>query len=245
MIILSNNSIQARKKNRNKMINLDIQNDVAHIELNDGKANVFSPAMIESFNEALDKAETNAKAVVIRGSGDKFSAGFDLSVMQQGGNAQWQMILNGFALLLRLYQHPQPVISAVGGHALGMGAFTLLVSDTRIGIEGDYKLGLPETAGNMQFTNFLVSILKAELNPMFMKSAALQSQFCNPKSAVHAGFLDLVVPAEQLDATIAKASEGLKQLPLKQYAHNKLELRQDNIDTMQARLNALKAKLLS
>ncbi len=227
------------------MINVDIRNDVAHIELNDGKANVFSPQMIDSFNQALDQAEAQAKAMVISGAGDKFSAGFDLSVMQQGGGAQWQMILGGFSLLLRLYQHPQPVICAVGGHALGMGAFTLLVSDTRIGIEGDYKLGLPETAGNMQFTDFLVAILKAELNPMLMKSAALQSQFCNPKSAIPAGFLDLVVPAEHLTATIEKACEGLKQLPLKQYAHNKLELRADAIALMQQRLKVLQDTLLN
>lgn len=226
------------------MINIDIRDDVAYIELSDGKANVFSPDMIADFNKALDQAEAEAKAVVISGAGDKFSAGFDLSVMQQGGAAQWQMILGGFDLLLRLYQHPQPVISAVGGHALGMGAFTLLVSDTRIGIEGDYKLGLPETAGGMQFTDFLVAILHAELNPMFMKSAALQSQFCNPKSAVTAGFLDLLVPADHLDATIEKASEGLKQLPVKQYAHNKMELRADDIAIMEKRLAALKEMLL-
>ncbi len=226
------------------MINLEIRDDIAHIELNDGKANVFSPAMIDAFNQALDKAEAQAKGVVIYGAGDKFSAGFDLSVMQQGGQAQWQMILSGFALMLRLYQHPQPVISAVNGHALGMGAFTLLVSDTRIGIEGDYKIGLPETAGGMQFTDFLVAILKAELNPMFMKSAALQSQFCNPVSATKAGFLDLVVPAEHLQATIDKASEGLKQLPVTQYAHNKLELRAEDIDTMQTRLQKLQETLL-
>jgi len=125
-----------------------------------------------------------------------------------------------------------------------MGAFTLLVSDTRIGIEGDYKLGLPETAGSMQFTDFLVAILKAELNPMFMKSAALQSQLCNPKSAVPASFLDLLVPAEHLDATVEKACEGLKQLPLKQYAHNKLELRADDITSMKTRLKALQDSLL-
>lgn len=225
------------------MINLDIQNNVAHIELNDGKANVFSPNMIEEFNQALDKAESDAGLVVISGAGDKFSAGFDLSVMQQGGGAQWQMILSGFRLLLRLYQHPQPLICAVGGHALGMGAFTLLVSDTRIGIEGEYKLGLPETAANMQFTDFLVAILKAELNPMMMKSAALQSTLCNPKSALKAGFLDLLVPAEQLDKTIDQACEGLKQLPLKQYSHNKLELRADDLAAMKTHLTALEQTL--
>ncbi len=225
------------------MINFEIKNKVAHIELNDGKANVFSPEMIAAFNKALDQAESDASAVVISG-GDKFSAGFDLSVMKQGGNAQWSMILSGFELLLRLYQHPQPVICAVSGHAMGMGAFTLLVSDTRIGAEGDYKIGLPETAGSMQFTDYLVAILKAELNPMFMKSAALQSQMCNAKSAVQAGFIDLVVPADQLMATVEKASQGLQQLPVKQYAHNKLELRADDIAIMQDRLEKLKKVLL-
>ena len=76
------------------MINVEINNDVAYIELNDGKANVFSPAMIEQFNQALDRAEAEAKVVVIRGSGDKFSAGFDLSIVKQGGEAQWGMVLS-------------------------------------------------------------------------------------------------------------------------------------------------------
>jgi len=226
------------------MINLNIQNNVAHIELSDGKANVFTPDVIESFNQALEKAETEAKAVVISGGGDKFSAGFDLSIMQQSDNAQWDLVLRGFKLLLRVYRHPQPVVCAVGGHALGLGAFLLLVSDTRIGIQGDYKIGLPETAGSMQFTNFLVTILKAELNPMYIKSAALQSQFCNPKSAINAGFLDLVVPAEQLNTTVEKAVEGLKSLPLKQYAYNKLELRTNDLDTLESHLKALQKKLL-
>lgn len=226
------------------MINVEIRNEVAHIELSDGKANVFSPSMIGAFNDALDKAEAEAKAVVISGAGSMFSAGFDLSVMQQGGKQQWQMILAGFELLLRLYKHPQPVISAVGGHALGMGAFILLVSDTRIAIEGDYKIGLPETAGGMQFTDFLVAILNAELNPMFMKSAALQSQMCSPNSAITAGFIDHLVPSEHLGGAIDKACEGLKQLPLTQYAHNKMELRTDALHVMAARLKALQEKLL-
>ena len=226
------------------MINVEIRDEVAYIEMNDGKANVFSPAMIQSFNDALDRAEAEAKAVVISGSGGKFSAGFDLSLMQQGEQERWQMILGGFELLLRMYKHPQPLISMAAGHALGMGAFTLLVSDTRIGMEGDYKVGLPETAGNMQFTDFLVAILRAELNPMFMKSAALQSQLCNPKSAQLAGFVDLVVPEAALEPTVQKAMEGLKQLPLKQYAHNKLELRADDIKVMEERLAALKKLLL-
>ena len=221
------------------MVNFNIKDDIAIIELDDGKANVFSQATSEAVLDALKQAESEAKATVIQATGDKFSAGFDLKVM--GGSEQDKnaMVLTGFKTLMHIYAHPQPVVAACNGHAMGMGAFTLLVSDTRIGAEGDYKMGLPETAASMQFTRFLLTILQAELTTSFMKTAALQSQMCNPKSAIDAGFLDMLVPAEALHATAFKGAQALTQLPIGQYGHNKLELRQDTLKAMSDSLEAM------
>lgn len=226
------------------MINFNIKDDVAYIELNDGKANVFTNELIEQFHSALDQAETDAKVVLITGSGGKFSAGFDLNVINKGGRDQWMLALAGFELLLRLYQHPQPVLSAVNGHAFGMGAFTLLVSDTRIGTDEGYKVCLPETAGNMEFSIFLVGILKAELNKMYMKSAALQSRAFDPTSSVNAGFLDLVVPESRFESTVENHINDLKNLPLKQYAHNKLQLRESELISLTKCLRELEQEML-
>lgn len=226
------------------MINFKINNEIAYIELDDGKANVFSPDMIAAVNNALDEAQQNAKAVVISAGGKMFSAGYDLAIIAQGAQAKWEMVLGGFDLLMRLYTFPMPVIAAIQGHALGMGAFICLVSDTKVAADGDYKIGLPETAGNMEFGDFLIKLIKAHLSPAFITKAALQSQMCNGKSAVDAGFVDLVVPQDQLSITADKVAEGLKQLPSKQYAFNKLALRSDTISALQACLAGLKKEHL-
>ena len=222
-----------------KMINFSIKDDIAIIELDDGKANVFSKTNSEAVIESLKKAQSDAKATVIQATGDKFSAGFDLSVM--GGSEQDKntMVLTGFQMLQQIYSHPQPLVVACNGHALGMGAFTLLAADTRIGAEGDYKIGLPETAGGMPFTRFLLCILQAELKTSFIKTAALQSQMCNPTTAIDAGFLDMLVPPQALQASAIKAAQQLAQLPTKQYGYNKRELRQDTLKTMSNSLEAL------
>ena len=56
---------------------IEINGDVAVITMNDGKANAINPLMLASLNAALDQAEKQARAVVIVGREQRFSAGFD------------------------------------------------------------------------------------------------------------------------------------------------------------------------
>lgn len=214
------------------MVNFSIENDVAIIELDDGKANVFSAATAQAVLDGLKQAEANAKATVIRATGDKFSAGFDLASFKASDEERQAMLNAGFSMLYHIYNHPQPVVAACNGHALGIGAFVLLVADTRIGAEGDYKIGLPETAVGLGFTNNLIAIIKAELAKTYIKPAALQSQNCNPKTAIQAGFLDHLVPATELQSTALQAAQQLMQLPSKQYGINKRDLRKDTLAAM-------------
>jgi len=221
------------------MINFSLNDDIAILEIDDGKANVFDYETSQGALEGLKRAEAEAKAVVIRGAGNKFSAGFDLKTINGPAEAKDKMVNNGMKLLYEIYNHPQPVIAACNGHALGLGAFILLVSDTRIGAQGDYKIGLPETAGSMPFGSYLIAILKAEMAKPFMKTAALQSQYCNPKTAIYAGFLDHLVAPEMLQDSAVKAAKQLMQLPLRQYEFNKREIRDDTLEFMRKSLDAM------
>lgn len=221
------------------MISTTVENDIAYIKIDDGKANVISKSVAEDFIRALDEAKQEAKAVVLQGGGDKFCAGFNLATMQQGGQAQNAMITTGFTLLYHLFSHPQPVLAACNGHAIGLGAFFLLCSDSRVGVKKEYKVGLPETAGGMPFTPFLVTIVRETLNRQFINSAALQSQMCTPESAIKAGFLDMLVEPEQLDAAATMGAQQLMQLPLGQYGNNKLELRDQPLALMRQELEKM------
>ena len=98
------------------MLTYTLVNDVAVLHIDDGKANAVSHAFIEAVNGGLDRATDEAKAVVIQGRDGVFSAGFDLKEIQKGAEQAAALAGAGGKLLLRLFQHPQPVVAAAGGH---------------------------------------------------------------------------------------------------------------------------------
>lgn len=64
-----------------------LEGDVAILAFDDGKANAVSHTFIDAMNEGLDAALKEAKAVVISGRAERFSAGFDLSEFKKGPEA--------------------------------------------------------------------------------------------------------------------------------------------------------------
>ena len=58
------------------MIDYKLDNEIAYIQMDDGKANVFSIPMSHKFSELLTQAENEAKATVILGREGQFSAGY-------------------------------------------------------------------------------------------------------------------------------------------------------------------------
>ena len=108
--------------------NLAINNDIAVITFDDGKVNAVGFELIQQFNDALDEAEQNAKAVVLHGGEGKFCGGFDLSVMKADDKAkQHELVSKGAELIVRLYSFPLPVVVAAEGHSIAMGAIMLLL----------------------------------------------------------------------------------------------------------------------
>jgi enoyl-CoA hydratase len=178
--------------------------DVAVITLDDGKANALTFAALDGLNEALEAAESSAKAVVIVGREGKFSAGFDLKVMT-GGIADARRLLGGGAELgLRIYEFPLPVVLGVTGHALAMGGILTTTADYRVGAEGPFKLGLNEVAIGMPVPTFGVELCRDRLAKSWFTRCVQHATLCSPTEAVAAGFLDEVV---EPDAVAARATE--------------------------------------
>ena len=89
----------------------------------------------------------------------------------------------------------------------------MLASDTRIGVSGDAKYGLNETAIGMTLPPFGLQIGLCRLSKRYQTEAMIQAKLYEGEDALKAGFLDQVVSAEALKATaMAKAAE-LAQLP--------------------------------
>ncbi|MEE4203374.1 MAG: enoyl-CoA hydratase-related protein, partial [Halieaceae bacterium] len=96
--------------------------DFTSIVMDDGKANALSFDMLSALNAALDQAEAAGKCIVLAGRPGRFSAGFDLTVMAKQDADTLRLLRSGADLALRLFDAPVPVVGAVSGHAIAMGA---------------------------------------------------------------------------------------------------------------------------
>jgi enoyl-CoA hydratase len=96
----------------NKLATVSFRDEVTIITLDDGKANVFSPAMIKEVHNCLDKVPTESGSLIIAGRDGMFSGGFDLKIISSGDmKAIQEMSLGGFRLLSRILSFPRPVIA--------------------------------------------------------------------------------------------------------------------------------------
>jgi enoyl-CoA hydratase len=218
------------------LIDYNQQGDVAVLAMDDGKANALSHGLVDALNDGLDRAGRDAKGVVVTGRPGMFSGGFDLKELQKGPEAAQALVNKGAHLLLRIYSHPQPVVIACSGHAIAAGAFMLLAADTRVGCEGEFKIGLNETAIGMTLPVFGIELARSRLSKRYQTAAVIQAQLFDPVGARDVGFLDEVVPADTLIDRALQRANALTQLPADAYAATKLAIREPSIAAIRTSL---------
>ncbi len=127
-----------------------VDNGIAVITLNRPQSlNAFNPAMMQDLIDAFDASDADdaVRAVIVTGAGRAFCAGADISggtqgfVMQQelprlpDGSADLghpDLRDGGGRLTLRIFQSLKPVIGAINGAAVGIGATMTLPMDVRL-----------------------------------------------------------------------------------------------------------------
>jgi enoyl-CoA hydratase len=212
------------------------RDDVALITMDDGKVNALSHAMIDALQGALDRAERDARAVVLAGRAGFFCAGFDLGSMTAGLDSARALVEAGSELNLRLILHPQPVVAACTGHALAAGALLLLSADSRIGTQGKFKIGLNEVAIGLRLPVFAAELARDRLSKRHFLAAAVHARLYDPDGARDAGFLDRVEAAEAAVEAAVAAAQSLSELDMKSLAETKRILRGPMVERVRASL---------
>ena len=120
----------------------NITDNILTITLNrPEKLNAFNRNMMSEMIDALDQADgdDNIRAIIVTGAGRGFCAGADLSRGGDTFNAEMredrESGLNrdgGGRLTLRIFECKKPIIAAINGPAVGIGATMLLPMDMRL-----------------------------------------------------------------------------------------------------------------
>lgn len=220
------------------ILNYDLKNGVAVLHMDDGKANALGHDMIAALSDALDRAETEANAVVLIGREKRFCAGFDLSVMSSGPEAVGKLVSSGAHLMTRLYTYKLPIIAACTGHALAAGGLLLLASDYRVGTKGEFKIGLNEVSIGMTTPQFLIDFARDRVPTRLLAQAVVHAQLFSPDEATEAGFLDEAVAGDALETTALSVAERLGALPQPAFVNSKKKVNADTVAHINATLDA-------
>ena len=198
------------------------EGEISIITLNDGKANVFSPAMIKDVNSCLDNVPTDSGCLIIRGSKGMFSAGFDLKVIGSGDvDAIKSMSKSGFEMLSRILDFPRPVIGACTGHGIALGTFLLCCCDYRIGVKGDFMIGANEMRTNMVIPIPILELIKFRVSQAHKYRAILGGTIYPISEAVEAGLIDEVVDEESFEEKLSEKAQDLATMGHPSYSLTK------------------------
>ena len=217
-----------------ELVTYSLNDGIATLTLSNGKVNALSPDVLAAFNRALDQAEQDQAVVIVTGQNGILSGGYDLKVVMSGPQAALDLVEAGSRLTRRMLAHPFPLIVACPGHAVAKGAFLLLAADYRLGTEGAFSIGLNEVKIGMTLHQVGIAIARDRLAPTFFQRAVNNAEMFNPQGAMAAGFLDQVVPADQLTTAANAMAQQLKGLNMAAHKKTKLKVRKALLDALDA-----------
>jgi 2-(1,2-epoxy-1,2-dihydrophenyl)acetyl-CoA isomerase len=202
-------------------VNVQVHDGVGLIQLNrPEKMNAIGVLTRKQLGEAIKQVERDdaVRVVVLTGTGRAFCSGADVTEMAQDGGMRspedvGNVLRNEYMpMLTRLRTMPKPVIAAMNGPAVGIGASYALACDIRIAtpeaylLEAFVNIGLAPDGG--------VSWL---LPRMAGTGIAYEMFFTGkPLLAVDAhrlGIINRLVPADRLEAEVRELAAQLVAQP--------------------------------
>ena len=199
-----------------EQIQAEVEARVLTITLNrPERLNAWTPIMARELIDAFDRADADddVRAVIVTGAGRGFCAGADLS--GGGDTFDWREREaegavprdNGGRFTLRVFECTKPVIAAINGPAVGVGATMTLPMDVRLAADGARvgfvfaRRGIVPEACSSWFLPRVVGISRA------MEWVATGRVF-DAQEALEAGLVRSVhPPGELLEAAHALARE--------------------------------------
>ena len=202
-------------------VNVHVHDGVGLIQLNrPEKMNAIGALTRKQLGDAIKQVERDdaVRVVVLTGSGRAFCSGADVTEMAQEGGMRTpedvgNVLRNEYMpMLTRLRTMPKPVIAAMNGPAVGIGASYALACDIRIAVPEAYLLeafiniGLAPDGG----VSWLLPRLAGTgiAYEMFFTGKPLQAV-----DAHRLGVINRLVPAEKLEAEVRELAGHLASQP--------------------------------
>ncbi|WP_240048235.1 enoyl-CoA hydratase [Crenalkalicoccus roseus] len=233
----------------NGKILASIEDGVGRVVFNQPeKRNAMSVDMWGGLADALDlfSEDPQVRCVVLRGAGDKaFVSGADISQFEKtraDASAQQEYDRLTSAGRARLAAFRKPVIAEIRGFCMGGGLGIAMSADIRIASE-DSQFGIPAAKLGIAYGFDMVRALVDLVGPAHAHMILMTGERFGAAEAERIGLVNRVVPAAELEATVARlAATMAANAPLSLLA-NKLTVKTVLKDPAERDMAALRAAM--
>ncbi len=191
---------------------------IATITLNRPDAfNALSEALLVALQQTLDAIalDDRVRVLVIAGSERAFCAGHDLKQMQEDGgtNAAYhqQLFADCSRMMMTLTRLPQPVIAKVRGIATAAGCQLVSMCDLAVAEDGA-RFATSGINYGLFCSTPSVGLSRNVLRKHAMEML-LTGEFIDAAEAARIGLINRAVPADNLDAEVARLCDSIAAKP--------------------------------
>src|SRR5881628_3644002 len=147
------------------VLHQDREGGIRILTLDRPPANAIDETLLADLAAAVRAAADDeaVRAVVLTGAGAFFSGGFDFRAARRDDVASLRVHTLYREAHRALLAFPKPTLAMVRGHAIDGGLVLVLACDYRLGLEGDYRVGLNEVAIGASFPKAAFEIVRLRL----------------------------------------------------------------------------------
>jgi enoyl-CoA hydratase len=202
------------------------EGNVAIVTINQPESlNAFSVKLHKQTEEIFHELayEDDVNAIVLTGAGKAFSAGGNIKGMQKGEFASLNRLEEVIRLVLNLLKIKQPVIAALNGHAIGLGATIALFCDIVVASKqakiGDphVNVGLVAGDGGCIIWPLLIGMNRA-------KEMLLTGKLLKAEEAYAIGLINYCVSPDEVMPKALEIAHSLADGPAKAIQWTKMAL---------------------
>jgi enoyl-CoA hydratase len=173
-----------------------------------GRANAMNRNMLDALASTL--TEGAPQPTVLTGDGKIFSAGLDLVTLDTLDEDEFEEFLTRFSrTMVQVLTAPYPLVAAVNGHAVAGGCVLALACDYRVGVEGEYKIGMNELSHGLPLPAVANEIPRGALTPQTFRTVVMSGVLMEPETAQQVGILDMLT--EDADSCVEQACALARQ----------------------------------
>jgi len=179
---------------------LEVKDEYTLLRFAHGKASALDLEFCRALLEVLARLKAESPpAVIVTGTGAIFSAGVDLLRILQEGEPYIRAFLPALEDVVEaVFAFPRPLVAAVNGHAIAGGAVMALAADRRAMAEGKGRFGVPELRVGVPFPPAVVGVLRFAIPAPYRAEVLYGGGTYDGAGALARGFVDALVPAEEL-----------------------------------------------